>query len=1540
VKFTHFFIRRPIFAAVLSIMVVLLGLLALFKLPVAQYPEVAPPTVYVTANYPGASADVVAGTVATPLEQEINGVENMLYMSSQCSSDGQLRLGVTFKVGTDLDKAQVLVENRVAVAAPRLPEDVRRLGIITAKRSPSITLIVHLISPSGKYDDLYLGNYAFLQVRDTLSRLPGVGEARVFGASDYSMRIWLDPNKVSARNLTAADVVAAIREQNVQVAAGIFGQPPQPTDNLFQLTARTQGRLVTEEQFGDIMIKVGPQGQVTRLRDVARIELGAKTYSLDSFLDGQPAAGIGIFQLPGSNAIETSDAVRAAMEKLKKRFPDGLDYRIVFDTTLFVRESILAVLHTLGEAMLLVVIVVVLFLQNWRASIIPLLAVPVSLIGTFVAMRLFGFSLNNLSLFGLVLAIGIVVDDAIVVVENVERNIALGLSPPDATRKAMDEVSGAVVAIALVLCAVFIPTAFMSGLTGRFYQQFALTIAVSTVISAFNSLTLSPALSALLLQPHHAPKDTIGRILHGSVGWLFTGFNRLFEGGRASYLRGLTRLLRHCGIGLALYAGLLFLTWTGFRTVPTGFIPAQDKGYLIAYMQLPDGASLQRTEKASATMARLIRETDGVEAVVALPGLSFVTFGVQANATSMFIPLRPFHERMKKGLSDEVILGQIRAKLAPLQDGFVGIFRSPAVDGLGLIGGWKLQVQDRTDAGFAALQAATVQLMVAANQDPRIKGALTTFRAGVPQVFLDVDRAKAKTMQVPLNDIWDTLQIYLGSLYVNDFNIFGRPYQVTIQADAPFRKKPEDMLNIKTRNAAGEMVPLGTLVKVREDFAPVSVGRYNMYNTAELSGGTAPGVSTGEAIKILDELAERVLPPGMSIDWTELSLLQILAGNSSIFIFPLCVLMVFLVLAAQYESWSLPLAIILIVPMCLLFAILGIWARGMDNNLFTQIGLVVLIGLACKNAILIVEFARQLQESGQSRTDAALEACRLRLRPILMTSLAFAFGVIPLMLAKGAGAEMRSTLGTAVFFGMLGVTFFGIFLTPVFYVVIRRVLERKTAPVAPLSVIKPTVAGTTLMLALTAAGATFLFSGCSAGPNYRPPKTQVDAAFANGTQTNLAFGQTAAQWWRAFNDERLDQLIALSLASNHDLRVATARLLEARALHTQAVAQEMPTINADAGYTKSTASGDAEPFALPRSQRELSLFNAGLDATWELDLFGHGRRGIEAARDEIAASEANRQFLLVSLIAEVARNYFELRGAQSQLAVARQNADNQRQTLALTLSKFQAGRSTELDAARARAQLNVTLAAIPPIEAAIQHSIHRLGVLAGRAPTALAADLSPAAPIPALPALVDISHPADLLRRRPDIRAAERQLAAATARIGMETADLFPRVTFVGNIGWSARQVSGLGKAGTDTYSFGPNLTWAALDLGRVRGRIKAARAQTEAQLAIYEKTVLTALEETENALVDFGREELRRDFLRESDHSATEAMGLARQRYEAGVADFLSVLDAERTQLEVQAQLAQSETRTATTLIAVYKALGGGWEIAANDQFSPVPAR
>ncbi len=1037
-KFAHFFIDRPIFASVLSIVIMVIGGLALFKLPIAQYPDVVPPTVVVTAVYPGANPRVIAETVATPIEQEVNGVENMLYMSAQCASDGSMNLTITFKLGTDLDKAQVLVQNRVAVAEPRLPEEVRRLGITTAKRSPDITMVVNLFSPDQRYDQVYVSNYAYLQVKDVLARLPGVGSIIIFGARDYSMRIWLDPEKVAARGLTADDVVNAIREQNVQVAAGTVGAAPMAKGLSFQYIVNAQGRLTDEAQFGDIVIKTGADGQTTRVRDVARVELAALDYSMNSELDGRPTASVAIFQLPGSNSIETSDRVHAAMEQLKGRFPPGLDYRIVFDTTGFTRESIRAVLHTLLEAMALVVLVVIVFLQTWRASIIPLLAVPVSLIGTFAAMAVMGFSLNNLSLFGIVLAIGIVVDDAIVVVENVERNIALGLAPRDATRKAMDEVSGAVVAVALVLCAVFVPTAFIGGISGQFYRQFALTIAFSTLISAFNSLTLSPALCAILLQPHSQRKDWFAALLDRGVGWFFRGFNRAFTAGTNAYTRLVKGLIRATAVTLLVYLGLIALTWFGFKKVPTGFIPPQDKGYLAIAIQLPDSASLERTETVVNRITKIVQDTPGVKASIDLAGLSPISLTASPNAGTIFVILDDFDKRTPHNLTDQVIIADLRRKLAGIQEGFVGVFGPPAVNGMGVVGGFKMELQDRGGAGLEGLQAAAFQLMAAANQQPGLQNVISTFRATTPQLFVDVDRIKAKAMGVTLSDVFDTLQVYLGSLYVNDFNLFGRIYHVTVQADAAFRRQPGDILQLKTRNEAGQMVPLSTLVSVHDTVGPDRVVRYNMYPAAEMTGSPAPGISSGESVALMEKLAREKLPPTMGFEWTELTLQETLEGNTAIYVFPLCVLFVFLTLAAQYESWSLPLAIILIVPMCLLCAITGVWLRGMDNNIFTQIGFVVLVGLACKNAILIVEFARQRQEAGQSRFEAAAEASQLRLRPILMTSFAFIFGVVPLVLAAGAGAEMRRALGTAVFSGMLGVTLFGIFLTPVFYVVIRR----------------------------------------------------------------------------------------------------------------------------------------------------------------------------------------------------------------------------------------------------------------------------------------------------------------------------------------------------------------------------------------------------------------------------------------------------------------------------------------------------------------------
>lgn len=1042
-RFTHFFIDRPIFASVLSIVIVIVGGLALIGLPIAQYPEIAPPTVVVSAAYPGANAQVVAETVATPIEQEVNGVEDMLYMSSQSTNSGNMALTITFKPGTNLDKAQVLVQNRVALAEPRLPQEVSRQGISVKKRSPDLSLVVNLISPDKRYDSVYLSNYALLQLKDTLARLPGVGDIAIFGARDYSMRLWLNPEKIAALNLTASDVINSIREQNVQVAAGAVGQQPTKENTDFQYTVTTMGRLMEADQFAEIVIKIGKDGQVTHLKDVARIELGAKDYNSGLFLDGEPSVGLAVFQLPGSNALETRKAVLETMEKLKPRFPEGLDYTLVYDTIVFVQQSIDAVAKTLFEAILLVVLVVVIFLQNWRATIIPLLAVPVSLIGTFAIMSALGLSLNTLSLFGLVLAIGIVVDDAIVVVENVERHMALGLTAREATRKAMGEVVGPIIATALVLVAVFVPTAFITGISGAFYKQFALTIAVSTAISAFNSLTLSPALCALLLDRAHGDKDWLTRLFDRLFGWFFIRFNRFFALFSEGYSRLVGRLIRMTAVVLVLYAGLNGLNLLAFEKVPTGFIPQQDQGYLILYAQLPDAASLARTQDVVQQATRIIMKTEGVKHVIAYAGFSFLAGSNQSNVATMFARLDDFDRRAgHPELHADAVVKKLTQNLAQIEGAYIAAFPPPPIRGMSVVGGFKLQIQDRSNAGIDALQNITNDLVAKGSQQPGLAGLFTTFRAGVPQLFLDVDRTRAKSMDVPLKEVFDTLQIYLGSLYVNDFNSFGRTYQVVAQADSEFRMKPSDIAELKTRNLQGGMVPLGSLTSLKEITGPDKITRYNMYPAAEINSSTLPGISSGQAITTMNKLMDAELPPGFGFEWTELSLQQVLAGNTALLVFPLSVIFVFLALAAQYESWSLPFAVILIVPMCILSSLAGVWLCGMDNNIFTQIGFIVLVGLASKNAILIVEFAKRRQEGGLNCFDAAVEASRIRLRPILMTSFAFIMGVFPLVISQGAGAESRRLLGTAVFSGMLGVTLFGLLLTPVFYVIAQALAQR------------------------------------------------------------------------------------------------------------------------------------------------------------------------------------------------------------------------------------------------------------------------------------------------------------------------------------------------------------------------------------------------------------------------------------------------------------------------------------------------------------------
>ena len=1051
-NFSQFFITRPIFAGVLSIILVLVGGISLNYLPVSEYPEVAPPNIVVRAMYPGANPQVIAETVSTVLEKEINGVSNSIYMYSQATGDGVMTLTVTFKIGTDLDKAQVAVQNRVNQALPRLPEEVRRIGIVTMKSSPDLTMVVHLFSPDGRYDDIYVRNYAAMNVKDQLARIPGAGNVTLFGSGDYSMRIWLNPDKVASLGMTPADIIRAIQSQNSQVAAGSIGNQPISSDVPVQLQITTKGRLVTEEEFAKIIIKTGPNGETVELKDVGRIELGASEYALRSTMNNKSAVAVPIFQQPGSNSLQLSAAVRAEMKKLKENFPAGIDYAIAYDPTVFVQQSIDAVIHTLLEAILLVVIVVIVFLQTWRASIIPLAAVPVSLIGTFAIMHALGFSINALSLFGLVLAIGIVVDDAIVVVENVERNIREGLSPLEATRVAMKEVTGPIVATALVLCAVFVPTAFISGLTGQFYKQFALTIAISTVISAFNSLTLSPALSALLLKGHHDKPDLLTRLMNFGLGWFFKPFNWFFEklGGTYQWIVG--RALRLAVVSLLLYGGLVYLGYDVFNKVPGGFVPTQDKKYLVAFATLPDGASLERTDAVMRRMSDIIMKTPGVENAIGFPGLSINGFSNASNAGIVFVGLKPFEERTTPDLSGEAISMMLNGQFMQIQEAFVLAVMPPAVNGMGAIGGFKLQVEDRADLGVEALANATNEIIGKADQSGVFApmSVFTGFRPNTPQLAAEVDWVKAESLGISKQEISLALQVYLGSLYVNDFNRFGRTWQVVVQADQQYRSKAEDITKLKVRNTRGEMVPLATVLKVSPSSGPDRVMHYNSYLSAEINGNPAPGHTSGEAEAMITKIAKETLPKGMDVEWTELKFQQELAGNTAVYVFPLCVMLVFLVLAAQYESLRMPLAIVLVIPLTLLSALVGVMFTTNENNIFTQIGLIVLVGLACKNAILIVEFAKVKQDEGLSAFDAAVTAARLRLRPILMTSIAFIAGVWPLVASHGAGAEMRKAMGIAVFSGMIGVTIFGLLLTPVFYYVLMKWGKKAESSTTPM----------------------------------------------------------------------------------------------------------------------------------------------------------------------------------------------------------------------------------------------------------------------------------------------------------------------------------------------------------------------------------------------------------------------------------------------------------------------------------------------------------
>ncbi|HKS82515.1 MAG TPA: multidrug efflux RND transporter permease subunit [Candidatus Acidoferrales bacterium] len=1528
-RLADFFIEHPRFATVLSGFVTLFGFGALTILPVAQYPEIVPPTVEVTTVYPGASADTVARTVATPLEQQINGVENMLYMGSQSTGDGRLTITVTFRIGTDLNVAQMLTQNRVEDALPRLPEDVQRLGVQVRKATPNILLAIHLYSPDKSRDSLYLSNYTTLHIKDILARLQGVGDVQFLGGREYAMRIWLDPDKVAANNLNASEVLAALRAQNLQVSAGILNQPPVPGHEAYQINVETLGRLSTPEQFGDIVVKSDTQGRVTRVRDIGRIEVGAADYGSTSYMDRSDSTALLIYAQPGANSLAVDHEVLTAMNDLKRAFPHGVDYKIIYDPTTFIAKSIREVVITIFVAILLVLGVVFLFLQNWRASIIPVVAIPVSLVGTFAILFALGISLNNLSLFGLVLAVGIVVDDAIVVVENVERNMRAGMSASDAAHKTMDEVGGALISIALTLCAVFVPSAFLSGISGLFFRQFAVTIAASTVISCFVSLTLSPALCAVLFTNHHprgaSTRGLAGHLFDIGFGW----FNRTFEKLSDGYGNLTRRLVAGVAVVLVIYVALIGVAGLEFSRAQTGFIPQQDQGYLINIIQLPPGASLARTEEVVKQAADIILNTRGVEHVAPFAGLDATTSTVASNSGTIFCGLPSLYNHELPGATANTVLADLRTRLSVIKDARVLTIPPPPVPGLGSAGGFKMMLEDRAGLGSEALVRAANNLVTAANKDPHFAGVFTLFNTGSPSVYADIDRVKAQKVGVTPTDVFSTLQVYLGSQYVNDFNLLGRTYEVIVQADGQYRRNQPDIMRLKVRNASGEMVPIGTVAQLKDKTIPYRVPRYNLFPAAEVQGVAAPIVASGTALLRMEALAHKVLPQGIGFEWTDLSFQEQQQGTPTLVVFGAAALFVFLVLVAHYESWKLPIAIVLIMPMCLLASVSGLLARGLPIDILAQIGFVVLVGLAAKNAILIVEFARQKEEEGATAREAAIHAARTRLRPILMTSFAFILGVAPLAVATGAGGEMRRSLGTAVLFGMLGVTGFGLIFTPTFYTFIRifgRTRKDREWTQAALK-------ATAIILVIG------LFTGgCAVGPHYQKPTINL-APFHNLATSSATKPEFSAppldKWWTGFHDPILVTVVERALDQNLDLAAAFARVRQARAAASAAGAQLLPTADLEATATAEHQSL-VSPFGSaangsPGYRRDQRDYTVGPAASWEIDLSGGLRRGAAAAADELQAAQAEQVGTRITVAAEAADAYLQVREFQARLSVAQQLIDTDTHLLNLVDARRRAGVADDREIAQAEALLKQANATVPSLRVALEAQLNRLDVLMGAQPGTYAAELSKPGKIPGIPAIGGADQPLDVLRRRPDIIAAERRLAASNERIGVAISDYYPKISLSGALGFESINGGTLlnGKAFQPVGAGA--LRWRLFDFGKVADEVAQSRGAYAEALAEYRQAALRATEDVENALMELAQTQVRLHDLQGEVASLTRARDLSERAYEAGAIPLTDVLDADRQLLVAQNDMESTRAGAARAAVRTFRALGGGWDVRSS---------
>jgi hydrophobe/amphiphile efflux-1 (HAE1) family protein/NodT family efflux transporter outer membrane factor (OMF) lipoprotein len=1526
-KLAHFFIDHPRFAIVLNVFIVLAGLATMFSLPITQYPNIVPPTIKVTTLYPGASADVIARTVATPLEQAINGVEGMEYIGSQSTGNGQLTITVIFKIGSNADNDLLLTQTRVQNTLARLPQEVQLQGVQVKKTIDDLLLAVHAYSPDGSRSPQYLSNY-MIHIRDEIARLPGVADFLLFGDRQYAMRIWIDPDKAAAYNISATEILAALRAQNAQISAGVLNQPPVTTKGAYQLNIEALGRLRTPQQFEDVIVKTDNQGRITRIRDIGRAEVGSADYNSLAYADRYPSAQWVVVPTPDANAVRLENTIWKRMAELKKTFPPGVDYLKIYDPATFVSQSIHEVIVTVFIAVVLVVLVVYIFLQSWRATIIPVVAIPVSLIGTFSILTILGGSVNNLSLFGLVLAVGIVVDDAIVVVENVERNMALGMSPREAAHETMTEVSTALIAIALTLCAVFVPVAFISGIPGLFFKQFAITIAGSTIISCFASLTLSPALCAILLKPHnkgclHCEPTGLTLLLRP----FFNIFNKAFNWLSTSYGNLTSRFVRVTGVIFLIYLALIGLTGFQMFRMPTGFIPQQNVGYLVVVCQLPPGSSLERTDEAVRRVNETALNTYGIKHTSANPGFDVTTNTIAPNVGTVFITLPSLFGEHLRGVNAESMVAILRKEFAGFNGANILVVNPPAVKGLGTAGGFKMMLEDRAELGPQALADATNKLVAAARKDPTFAAVFTLYNAGSPSVYADIDREKAEKVGLSTADVFPTLGLYMGSQYVNDFNLLGRTYPVFVQGDQQFRQTPEEIARLKVRNATGEMVPIGTVATFKEKTTPYRIPRYNLYPAAEVMGEAAPGVSSGEALKRIEKLAKENLPPGITFEWTDLAYQQAKKGIPTAVIFGASALFVFLVLAAQYESWKIPLAIVLIVPMCLLAATTGLNLRTLPIDILAQIGFVVLLGLAAKNAILIVEFAKQRQDhDGVDPQEAAVHSAHVRLRPILMTSIAFIAGVGPLTVAHGAGAEMRQSLGTTVFFGMLGVTIFGLLFTPAFYALVRKSKVRTDRKTYSSSL--TTTVGLILLLSV-------FLQGCSVGPKYKapPPPGAELAPFHNKLDvpnSRYTPAPSLDEWWNGFKDPMLVTIVQRALSQNLDLAASLERVNQSRAVAAGAEARLFPIGELDAFATTEHQSLEGNLGTISRDvpafRRNIHEYTVGPTASWELDVAGGIRHNAAAARDEVQAAEANRIGTRIIIAADAADAYLQVRGYQARIAIAKSQIETDEHLLKLVQNRYEAGAATKREIEQSQALLQQARSTLPPLRLTLEKQLNRLDVLMGAQPGTYAHGLDTVTPVPSIPSIAN-QEPTDVLRRRPDIIAAERRLAASNERIGVALAEYYPKISLAGMLGFDSLNSGSLFTSGGFQPAAVAGLRWRLFDFGRVNAEVKQTRGINAEELLNYRQAVLKAAEDVENALASLSETEAYSVEVQAEVQSLTRARDLSQDAYRAGSITLTDVLDADRQLLTAQDQLAANRADAARAAVGVFRSFGGGWQ-------------